>query len=78
MYMDEYIFIEMKINNLNWFKYNIFILICFKYIMMRKPNYKNQNTERKYINEMQKKQFLKVKKSLLELQKDFIELKDRE
>ena len=27
---------------------------------------------------MQKSQFVKVKKSLLELQKDFLELKDRE
>ena len=32
----------------------------------------------KYFNNMQKSQFLKVKNSLLELEKDFIELKDRE
>ena len=41
-------------------------------------NYKNENIEGKYLNNMQKNQFLKVKNSLLELEKDFIELKDRE
>ena len=39
-------------------------------------NYKNENTEKKYLKTMQKIQFLKVKNSLLELEKDFIELKD--
>ena len=42
------------------------------------PSYKNHNIERKYLNEMRKNQFLKVKNSLLELEKDFIELKHRE
>ena len=41
-------------------------------------NYKNENTEKKYLKTMQKIQFLKVKNSLLELEKDFIELKDIE
>ena len=45
---------------------------------MENPNYKNENIERKYLNNMRKNQFLKVKNSLLELEKDFIELKDRE
>ena len=38
-------------------------------------NYKNENIERKYFKNMQKNQFLKIKNSLLELEKDFIELK---
>ena len=45
---------------------------------MENPSYKNENIERKYLNNIQKKQFLKVKNSILELGKDFIELKDRE
>ena len=35
-------------------------------------------TERKYLNIMRKNQFLKVKNSLLELEKDFTELRDVE
>ena len=38
--------------------------------------YKNENLEIKYLNEVRKDQFLKVKNSLLELEKDFIKLKD--
>ena len=49
-----------------------------EYIMMENSNYKNENIERKYLNNMRKNQFLKVRYSLLELEKDFIELKDRE
>ena len=45
---------------------------------MENPNYKNENIERNNLNNMWKNQFLKVKNSLLELQKDLIELKDRE
>ena len=45
---------------------------------MENPNYKNENIETKYLNNMRKNQFLKLKSSLLELKKDFIELKDRE
>ena len=45
---------------------------------MENPNYKNENIEKKYLNNMRKNQFLKIKKNLLELEKDLIELKDRE
>ena len=45
---------------------------------MESLNYKNKNIERKFLNNMRKKQFLKVKNSLSELEKYFIELKDRE
>ena len=44
---------------------------------MKNPNYKNENIERKYLKTMRNKQFLKIN-GLLELEKDFIELKDRE
>ena len=44
---------------------------------MENLNYQNENIERKYSKIMRKNQFLKVKISLLELEKDFIELKDR-
>ena len=44
---------------------------------MENPSYKNQNIETKYLKNMQKNQFLKVNNSLVELDKDFIELKDR-
>ena len=45
---------------------------------MKNPNYKNENIDRKYLNNMRRNQFLKIKNSLLELEKGFIELKDRE
>ena len=32
---------------------------------MKDPDYKKENIERKYLNKMQEKQFLKVKGSLL-------------
>ena len=38
---------------------------------MENPNYKKRNIERKYLNNMRKNQFLKVKTSLLELEKYF-------
>ena len=41
-------------------------------------NYKNKNTETKYLSNMHRTRFLKVKKSLSELKKDFVELRDRE
>ena len=43
---------------------------------MKNPNYKNENVEIKFLNNMQKNQFLKVKNSLIKLGKDFMELKD--
>ena len=45
---------------------------------MENSSYKNENIERKYFNNMGKKQYLEVKNGLLELEKYFIELKDRE
>ena len=45
---------------------------------MENPSYKNHNIDRKYLKNVRKNQFLKVKNSLLELEKDFIELKDRQ
>ena len=45
---------------------------------MENQDYKDKNVERKYLENMQNNQFLKVKNSLLELKEDFIGLKDRE
>ena len=45
---------------------------------MEDPNYESENTERIYLKIMQKNQLLKVKNSLLELEKYFVELKDIE
>ena len=45
---------------------------------MENSNYKNIYIETKYLNNMRKNQFLKVKNSHLELGIYFIELKDRE
>ena len=50
----------------------------FKYRRMENLNSNNETIERKYLNNMRKNQFLKVKNGLLELEKIFIELKDRE
>ena len=44
---------------------------------MENFNYKNKNIQTKYLNNMRKNHFLKVKNSLLELKKDFIELNYR-
>ena len=43
-----------------------------------KPKYKIENIDRKYQENMQKNQFFNLKVSLLELEKDFIELKGTE
>ena len=45
---------------------------------MENPNHKNENVEKKYLKILRMKQFLKVKNSLLELEKYFVELKDIE
>ena len=45
---------------------------------MENSNWKNIYIETKYLNNMRKNQFLKVKNSLLELDIYFMELKDRE
>ena len=44
---------------------------------MENLNYENESMERKYLK-MWKNQFLKVQNRLLEIEKDFIELKDIE
>ena len=44
---------------------------------MENLNYENESMERKYLK-MWKNQILKVQNSLLEIEKDFIELKDIE
>ena len=44
---------------------------------MENRSYKNKNIERKCLNKMRKNQFLKINNSILELEKDFMELKDR-
>ena len=49
-----------------------------EYIKTENRNYKNENIEGKYLNNIEKKQFLKVKNSILVLEKDFTGLKDRE
>ena len=45
---------------------------------MDNPSYKNENVDKKFLINMQKNQFSKTKNSLLELEKDFIELEDKE
>ena len=42
---------------------------------MGNQDYKNENIERKYLENMQYNQFLRVKNSLFGLEKDFTELK---
>ena len=45
---------------------------------MKNRNHKYGNIKTKYLNNIRKKKSLKVKNSLLELEKDLIEVKDRE
>ena len=45
---------------------------------MENRSYENENIARKYLSNMRRNKFLKVNNSLVELEKDFIELKDRE
>ena len=69
-------------NYLNCFKYNV---LCFQnfsknvceYIRMENLNYKNKDIKRKYLGNMWNIQLLKIKNRLLELEKYFIERKDR-
>ena len=49
-----------------------------EYIRMEKLDYKDENIERKDLENMKNYQFLKVKNSLLELENGFMELKDKE
>ena len=64
--------------SVKFFVFKNFSKDFIEYIRIENPSYKNENVERKYLNNMQKSPFLKVKKSLLESEKDFIELKARE
>ena len=43
---------------------------------LRHQNYKNENTETKYLNNIRNNVILNVKNSLLQLEKDFKELRD--
>ena len=45
---------------------------------MENPSHKNENIERKYLSNMRLNQSLMVENNLLELEKNFIELKHRE
>ena len=45
---------------------------------MENLEYKNENSDKIFLNNMRKNQFLKVKNSLLQLEKYFMELKDSE
>ena len=47
--------------------FTVFTSIYFECIRMENPNYKNENIERKYLKNLQKNQFLKLKNILLEL-----------
>ena len=49
-----------------------------KYKNGKPKNYKNENIERKFFKNLWKNQVLNAKNSILELEKDFTELKDRE
>ena len=48
-----------------------------EYISMENLDYKNKKFDRKYLKNRQNNQFLKVKNSLLELEKIFMEAKHR-
>ena len=69
---------------MTWIVFNMIFLFYCKVFILKflwiykdgKPKLKNEYIERKYLKYMQKNQFLKIKKSLLELEKDFIEWKD--
>ena len=47
-----------------------------EYIRMKNQGFENENIDRKNLENMWNNQFLLVKNSLLELGKDFMELKD--
>ena len=84
LYINQFKLFEI---HLNCFKYSIllfqnFLTFFFFCTYIRKENskhsnYKNKNIETKYLYNMQKTRFSKVKNSLLELENNFTELKDR-
>ena len=47
-------------------------------IRVKDPNYKNKNIEIEHLSNLVKKQFLKVRNSLLESEKYFTELKEKD
>ena len=47
-----------------YFCFQNFFKNSWEYIRMENSNYKNENSETKYLNNMRKDQFLKVKNSL--------------
>ena len=49
-----------------------------EYKRMKNLDYKNKNIDTIYLTNIKKNEFLKVNNSLLELGKNFMELKDRE
>ena len=63
-------------DQLNFFEFIFFNLKNFskkfhEYIRMEKLGYKNEHIEKKYLRNMQNNQFLRVKNSLLEVEKRF-------
>ena len=60
-----------------FFVFKKFGIFCW-YIRIENLNYKNENIKIKFSKIMREKQFLKEKNNLLELEKDFMELKDME
>ena len=63
--------------NTLFFGFMNFSKVFWEYIRMKNEDYQNENIERKYLENIWNNQFLQVKNSLLELGKDFMELKDR-
>ena len=63
--------------NTLFFGFMNFSEVFCEYIRMKNQDYQNKNIERKYLENIWNNQFLQVKNSLLELGKDFMELKDR-
>ena len=64
--------------NTIFFNHKNFSKIFCEYISMEIVDQKNENIDRKYLKNMRNIQFLKIKSSLLELENDFMEVKDRE
>ena len=55
-----------------------FSKVSCEYIRMENLDYENKNIERRYLENTRNYQLLKIKNSLLELEKDFIGLMNRE
>ena len=77
MYFTNHLESDEIARNITFFVLKILNFFC-EYIRIKNPNYKNKNISTKYLNNMQRYRFLKVKNSLLELKKYFIELKGGE